>query len=264
VSKIAFVRPTNTISISVTGSHCALNCLHCAGNYLEGKVDVHDLDGLPDASSYLITGGCDSEGKVPILEHVNELSSLSKDPTKIGHTGLVDEHEVEELANLIDVASFDFVSDDDTIRDIFGLYKTASDFIKSYSRLLRRIPTFPHITIGLNRGRLSGELEALDLLSGFGTQSVVLNVFIPTNGTQLQDVPPPSLLDVRKVIERARGSFDDVYLGCMRPGGRYREDLDIMALEEGVDRIVNPSKPSRELAVEKGLDIEWREECCVL
>lgn len=264
MSKISFVRPTRTIPISVTGSKCALDCLHCAGNYLEGKTDVHELDGLTEASSYLITGGCDAEGKVPILEHLDDLSSLPKESTKIGHTGLVDEHEVEQLSELIDIVSFDFILDDGTIRDIYGLDKTASDFIKSYSWLSHRIPTFPHLTIGLNRGRLAGELEALDLLSGFGTRSVVLNVFIPTEGTQLGNVPPPSLQDVRRVFERARDSFDEIYLGCMRPGGRYRKELDVMALDEGVDRIVNPSKPSRDLAVKKGLEIEWREECCIL
>ncbi len=264
MSKISFVRPTRTIPISVTGSKCALDCLHCAGNYLEGKTDVHELDGLSEASSYLITGGCDTEGKVPILEHLDDLSSLPKESTKIGHTGLVDEHEVEQLSELIDIVSFDFVLDDGTIRDIFGLDKSASDFIKSYSWLSHRIPTFPHLTIGLNKGRLAGELEALDILSGFGTRSVVLNVFIPTRGTQLGNVPPPSLQDVRRVIERARDSFDEIYLGCMRPGGTYRKELDVMALDEGIDRIVNPSKPSRDLAVKKGLEIEWREECCIL
>jgi uncharacterized radical SAM superfamily protein len=248
----------------VTGKQCALNCLHCAGNYLEGKWSLNELSDVPKALSYLITGGCDIEGRVPILEHMDALSALPEDPTKIAHTGLVEENEAKELSGLIDVASFDFVGDDVTIQEIYGLKKKADDYISSYSSLSRHIPTYPHLTIGLKRGVLAGEIDSLDILTGLGARSIVINVFIPTGGTQLGDLPPPPMEDVRRVIGRAREEFNGVFMGCMRPGGSYRKELDIMAVEEGVDRIVNPSRPARELAADQGLEVEWREECCIL
>jgi uncharacterized radical SAM superfamily protein len=246
----------------VTGGKCALNCLHCGGNYLEGKLTVGD--DIPEASSYLITGGCDAEGRVPISEHLDDLSSLAEGSTKIAHTGLVDESQAKELSQLIDVGSFDFVGDDDTIRTVYGLQKSVDDYVDSYSSLSHHFPTFPHLTIGLYKGELAGEFEVLDILRGLGTKEIVLNIFMPTDGTQLGSLPPPALDDVRKVIRKAKESFEGVFIGCMRPGGRYREQLDLLAVGEGVDRIVNPSKPSRELATEKGLEVEWREECCIL
>jgi uncharacterized radical SAM superfamily protein len=250
--------------ISVTGRECALDCLHCSGNYLKGRQNVRELVGIERAPSYLITGGCDSEGKVPILQHLDALRSLPATSIKIAHTGLVDEHEVEGISDIIDVASFDFVGDDKTIEEIYGLKKSVVDYASSYSSLSSHIPTFPHLTVGLYRGRLAGEFAALDILSQQGTSSLVINVLIPTAGTQLGHLPPPPLEDVRRVIREARGSFRNLYVGCMRPGGHYRNEVDVMALEESVDRIVNPAKPARELAAKLGLDVEWREECCIL
>ena len=50
----------------------------------------------------------------------------------------------------------------------------------------------------------------------------------------------------------------------MRPFGRYRMDVDVMAIEEGVDRIVQPTPKARDLAVQMGLNIEYMYECCAL
>ncbi len=264
MSKISFVRPSKTISISVTGKKCALNCLHCAGSYLNGKIGVDNLHKIEHAPSYLITGGCDLKGRVPILEHLDKLAVLPEESTRIGHTGLINEMEAEVLSDAIDVVSFDFVGDDSTIREIYGIDRSARDYEESFSAIATRIPTFSHLTIGLYKGKLRGEMGALEFLAGHGAKAVVLNVFMPTRGTQLENVPPPSVDDVRTIVREARVVFDDVYLGCMRPGGSYRNELDSMAVEEGCDRIVNPSRPARELASRNEMEIEWKEECCIL
>jgi uncharacterized radical SAM superfamily protein len=120
------------------------------------------------------------------------------------------------------------------------------------------------LTIGLYKGELAGEYEAIEILKGLGTKSVVLNVFMPTSGTGLENVTPPPLDDVRGVVRKARKTFENVYIGCMRPGGSYRKKLDVLAVEEGVDRIVNPAKTARDLAKEKNLSIDWKKECCIL
>ena len=264
MSSITFVRPSKTIPISVTGDKCALNCMHCAGNYLVGKIDVNELSKIELAPSYLITGGCDLEGRVPILEHLDKLSSLPEESTRIAHTGLINEMEAKVLSDAIDVVSFDFVGDNGTIQEVYGMDRSVRDYEESYHSVSPQIPTYPHLTVGLYKGKLAGELEALDFLAHSEARALVLNVFIPTAGTQLGGLSPPSIEDVTKVMRKARSLFDEVYLGCMRPGGRYRNKLDVMAVEEGCDRIVNPSKTARELVAEKGMEVDWKEECCIL
>lgn len=225
---------------------------------------VEEIPKIESAPSYLITGGCDLDGKVPILERSGLLGRLPEDSTKIAHTGLMDEKDGELLSDFIDVISFDFVGDDSTIREIYGLNKSVDDYVESFQSLSRYIPTYPHLTIGLYKGELLGEYEALDILESLGTESIVLNVLMPTSGTELAQMPPPGLEDVREVVKKAREKFPNAYLGCMRPGGSYREKLDVLAVEEECDRIVNPSKPARELAVKRGIDTDWKEECCIL
>lgn len=238
--------------------------MHCGGNYLVGMKRSDEIQSTQSAPSYLITGGCDLEGKVPILEHMDLLRRLPENSTKIAHTGLMDGHDAESLSEFIDVISFDFVGDNKTIKEIYGLDKSVQDYVDSYDSLSSRIPTFPHLTIGLYKGELAGEYEAIEILKSLGTKSVVLNVFMPTSGTGLENVTPPPLDDVRGVVRKARRTFENVHIGCMRPGGSYRKELDVLAVEEGSDRIVNPTKAARDLAKEKNLSIDWKEECCIL
>lgn len=223
-----------------------------------------EMGSMDPAPSYLITGGCDLAGRVPILEHREIILNLPRKSIKIAHTGLVDKEDPKRLSELIDIVSFNFVGEDRTIREIYGLDRTVQDYVDSYRSLSRFLPTYPHMTIGLDRGRVVGEMQALDILEGLGVESLVLNLFIPTIGTVLEHVPPPPLGEVRKLLRKARGTFENVYLGCMRPGGSYRRKLDVMAVEEELDRIVNPTRPARELASRKGFSIEWKEECCII
>jgi uncharacterized radical SAM superfamily protein len=50
----------------------------------------------------------------------------------------------------------------------------------------------------------------------------------------------------------------------MRPKGTYRNLLDPLAVRAGINVIVSPSRPARELAAELGLSAHEMRECCVL
>jgi hypothetical protein len=67
-------------------------------------------------------------------------------------------------------------------------------------------------------------------------------------------------------MAEARLRFPDVpiYLGCMRPKGSYRNELDSLAVRAGLNVVVSPSRPARDLAVELGLAERKIRECCVL
>ena len=73
--QIGFVRPSRTLSVSLTGSHCALDCAHCGGHYLNGMVPIEDADAT-GMTSCLISGGCDVQGKVPVDKHLSLVKAL--------------------------------------------------------------------------------------------------------------------------------------------------------------------------------------------
>ena len=72
--------------------------------------------------------------------------------------------------------------------------------------------------------------------------------------------------EVVKLLTWAREKFPHIpiHLGCMRPGGRYRSEIDQWAVKIGMDTIVNPTPKAVELAKELGRSIFCGEECCVL
>ncbi len=263
--EITWSYPLDTAVLSLTGPQCALDCAHCGGHYLGGMRPIWEVE--PDNStSCLISGGCDPTGSVPVLAHLERVRSWRPGRTMNWHVGFVTESEMVSIAPLVDVVSFDFVGDEATIREVYGLERTVDDYVETY-RLLRRFSrTLPHVTIGLRGGMLGHELLAFERLQELGVDGLVLLVFIPTPGTRYADRQPPSPVVVADYLAEARLRFPDVplYLGCMRPKGHYRDELDPLAVQAGVNVVVSPSRPARQLAAELGLADRRMRECCVL
>lgn len=266
---IEFDFPVNTKAISVTGSSCHLNCAHCNGHYLNSMTPIADwrkqLGG--EFKSCLISGGCEQNGKVPILRYLPAIKEIKQSQRRVNmHVGLMDDDDIEQISQVADVVSFDFVGDDQTIREVYGLDKTVSDYMRVYQSLRKKVRVLPHICIGLLGGQLSGEYRALKLLKELGTEGIVFIVFAPTHGTRFADRMPPPIEDVIRLLCRAREEFPDipVHLGCMRPKGSYRLKLDKLAVRCGVNKLVKPTWAAVNQAIELGLDIQYGEECCVL
>ncbi len=263
--EITWSSPLDTAVLSLTGQRCALDCAHCGGHYLGGMRPIWETE--PDGStSCLISGGCDPTGRVPVLAHLDRVRAWREGRNMNWHVGFVSEHEMAILAPLVDVVSFDFVGDDVTIREVYGLDRTVNDYVETYRLLRRYARTLPHVTIGLRGGELGHELPAFDLLQNLGADGLVLLVFIPTPGTRYANHHPPRPAAVADLVAEARIRFPTVplYLGCMRPKGRYREELDPLAVRAGVNVLVSPSRPARQLAAELGLAARQIRECCVL
>jgi uncharacterized radical SAM superfamily protein len=268
MQSIKFVYPRKTLPISVTGDKCELNCPHCKGHYLKHMAKPFSEENKikNDVASYLVSGGCDSEGAVPLKDNLDLLKKLSKKHKVIAHTGLIKGKDVALISPYIYAASFNMIGDESTIKEIYNLNKTTKNFIDSYKALREKVKTFPHITIGLHHGSVKGEYNALDMLSNLGTETIVFNIFIPNQDTELGEVKPPNLNEIQGVISYARKKIDGVklYLGCMRPGGSYREKLDEFCVKKGIDRIVMPSKSAKRLAVSRGYEITESQECCII
>jgi len=181
------------------------------------------------------------------------------------HVGFISEAEMAAIAPLVDVVSFDFVGDDITIHQVYGLDRSVEDYVVTYRLLRRYARTLPHVTIGLRGGELGHELPAFERLQECGADGLVLLVFIPTPGTRYADRRPPAPEAVADLLAEARLRFPDIplYLGCMRPQGLYRDRLDPLAVRAGVNAIVSPSRPARQLAADLGLATHSIRECCV-
>ncbi len=99
-----------------------------------------------------------------------------------------------------------------------------------------------------------------------GADGLVFLILIPTPGTRYADRQPPAPEAAADVLTEARLRFPatPIYLGCMRPRGAYRDELDPLAVRAGVNVVVSPARRARRLAAELGLAAREMRECCVL
>jgi lipoyl synthase len=248
-NKITLYYPENTLPVSVTGAKCSLNCSHCGKHYLKGMKNVAeftDLTGIPDnIKSILLSGGSNPDGAVPLAENIDFIKKLKGSGYRLNlHTGLLSERDIPDIAPLADIVSFDFVTDNSTISEVYGLQKTGDDYINTFSLLREHIPVMPHITIGLHGGKVQGEFDAISKLARLGIHRIIFIVFIPTKGTRYESCSPPSIEDVEAVFRHAREEIPDgsFGLGCMHPRGAYKFKLENLCLEYEFDSFVNPSK----------------------
>jgi uncharacterized radical SAM superfamily protein len=269
-----------TRAVSVTGSSCGRNCAHCGGHYLGGMLTATEARRLATGGeqdrpgranregigSWLVSGGCDRTGRVPLLGDESLLWNLGRRGRLNLHAGLVrTEEEARAIARHATTVSLDFVVDKATIEDVYGFDRVSGeDFLRSYELLAAVTRVLPHVVIGLRGGVIDGELTALAELARLGAGGVVLLVLIPTQGSRYSDVPPPRLSDVARVMAEARLLLPHVPvgLGCMRPKGRYRGALDVLAVLAGLDRIAVPTPAAVREAEALGLRAVWSKECC--
>jgi uncharacterized radical SAM superfamily protein len=165
----------------------------------------------------------------------------------------------------VDLADFDLVGDDETIRLVLGTDRTVKDYRRSLFDLKEALPyVAPHICVGLHAGRLRGEQRALEMAIEVEPEVLVLLALTPTPGTAFANVDLPSPSDVVDIAIEARLKLLDasIALGCMRPRGRQRAEIELAALHSGVDRIEMPMKSTVEEATRLGLDVKRLNACC--
>ncbi len=286
--ELVAVYPSGTMAVSVTGTSCALNCSHCGGHYLEHMVPVDNLcEELVRRrpSSILLSGGCDRSGSVPLASclesirqgHLPGREQRSGQPAQDAqgsgqaglrinvHPGIADAATAAIIGELATVVSFDFVADDLAIRQAFNGMWTREDYIRTLRELRKgEAEVVPHILAGIRMGKIHGEYEALEFLLGEGVKRLIFIVLIPTKGTKWENLTPPPPEDVARLLAWARVCAPEleISLGCMRPRGAYRRELDSMAILAGVDRMVLPDSCAISLAQERNLKVLRKEECC--
>jgi len=253
-------------SVSISGEACALSCLHCNKAYLSYMTPMatpaalvrfaQDLADRKAGEGLLVSGGCDREGRMlnlmkllPALEIIHSMGLIIK-----LHTGFADEKLARGIAEAgVDIASMEFVGSRESAREIFGLEAGPETYQATFEHLRDAgVPHIaPHVCVGLHRGQLMGEFEALDRLKKTVEPSTIaLIAFRPTKGTPLEGCAPPSPESMGLVAARARKLFSDtkIILGALRPRGTGRESgreareaLELAALRGGVSGAEVPS-----------------------
>ncbi len=264
-------------TISVTGNTCALNCKHCGGTVLEtmhpalSPTELYEL-GLKlkrdGAVGCLVSGGCLSDGSVPLDEFVPALKRFKRELglTVFVHTGIITQKTACALkAAGVDAALIDVMGSAETVGKIFNLKVTVQDYADSLWALSQaKLNLVPHVIVGLNEGKLDGELRALQMIQREKPSALVIIAFMPIRGTAMAKTPPPQPADIAKVAAVARQMFPKtpLVLGCMRPKGKSRGETDVLALKAGVDAIAFPSETAIEYSKNKGYNTAFSSYCC--
>ena len=95
---------------------------------------------------------------------------------------------------------------------------------------------------------------------------LVFVVLRPTRGTAFENIEPPSLKETLLVMAISRIIFQDksISLGCMRPSGRIRLQLEYESAVNIVDRVATPSRYLITRLKREGYEIKIDEKCCTL
>jgi uncharacterized radical SAM superfamily protein len=271
--KVTFVKPHATLSVSMTGTECCQRCAHCDGRYLNSMTHIENVVSDPEQyleqySSLLISGGFIEDMRLPIAENEENIRKLKQAGFRLNfHVQKVRGRDIEVISTYADSVSIDYMASPKIIQDV---YKTTSyeppQIIDTILNLRDSVKVVPHITLGLEKGRIESEYTAIEDLKQADIDYLVVNVLRPGKNTEFQDVQVPDNKEILRFLCACRSRFPylSLAIGCMRPGGSLRRKIDNLALIAGFDTIVNPLPETMEYAIRMGLDPSFSEECCAL
>lgn len=267
-------------AVSVTGGECRLQCDHCRARILEAMIPATTPDALrrvaeeritAGARGMLLTGGSDARNEVPYDPFYPVIRRIRDDwpDFRIAvHTALVDGATARRMEDSgIDVAMMDVIGARDTIRQVYHLKREVEDFERTLEALVTtRMKIVPHIVLGLHYGRMLGEWNALDVIRRHPPSAVVLVVVMPFYAPTGRPFAVPSSAEVGGFFLDAREALPGIplMLGCARPAGRAKSEIDAYAVLAGLDGIAHPSEGVVELAVRLGHDVRVAAACCSL
>ncbi len=263
-------------AVSMTGSRCELQCDHCRGHYLRAMTDASRPGSLPEVAAalkgagavgILLSGGCDRQGKLPILERVDEIRSVRQLGLRVNlHTGLLGAEDAQRLTGTgADCYSVDIVQDPHVIRDVLHLKVGPEAYRETLSALFASNAgrVVPHICIGLGGDDIEGEMASVDLVSGFPIAALVLLWRLPAPDAPMRRAKNASPDRFLRVVRHAIEKLDrPVLLGCMRPRGNV--ELEIEAVRLGVVGLALPAAETLRRLELEGYEVVRSGLCCAL
>ncbi len=266
-------------AVSLTGPRCGLMCDHCRGRLLETMLPAETPEALLSLAvemkkkgkeGFLVSGGSAPDGSLPyprfheVIREIIDRTGL----TVTVHAGYLDAGTARLLKKAgVRQALVDVIGDEQTARRVYHLERGTAPVWETLDALTEAgLEPVPHVVVGLDYGRITGEYRAVERLAAYRPRRLVTVVLTPLSGTPMKGlaVPPPE--DVAGFLVVARGVLPEAWhhLGCARPTGLYRRRLDRLAVRAGINAMALPSDEALEEAERLGLETLWRKTCCSL
>jgi uncharacterized radical SAM superfamily protein len=265
-------------AVSITGPECKLQCDHCKAKLLEPMIPATTPDALwrvvneqiaAGARGMLLTGGSNHRDEVEydaFLPTVRRVKDAFPDFRIAMHTALVDRAKAERIAaSGVDAAMLDIIGAQDTVQQVYHLKRPVADFEASLAHLVNTgMKVVPHIVLGLHYGRMLGEWHALEMITRHRPAALVLVVVMPFYAPGNRPFETLSSTEVGRFFLDARAALPDtpLLLGCARPPGRAKMEIDAYAVMAGLNGLAHPSDGCVELAVALGDDVRVTPSCC--
>ena len=265
-------------AFSITAGECGLNCDHCQKKILEPMIPATDpamLDAkvrrlveTEQLSGFLLSGGSNRKNEIPYSRYMPVVEQLKTDfpDLKIAvHSALLDERRAKEMESAgVDTVMMDVIGANETIEQVYKLNRPVEDFEATLAALCSTsMEVTPHIVIGLHYGQILGEANALDMVSRYDVNALVLVVIMPFYAKPGMFVTPETS-DVGRIFLEARERIPDqqVLLGCARPPGMHKRITDAYAIMAGLDGIAFPADGAVSVAHTIGRPFEQAHSCC--
>ena len=265
-------------AVSITGGDCKLACGHCKAKILEPMIPARTPDELwrvvnervaAGAQGMLLTGGSNHRNEVeydPYYGTIRRIRNAFPSFRIAMHTALVDDAIAARMADAgIDAAMMDVIGAQDTITQVYHLKRPVADFERSLACLVATpMKVVPHIVIGLHYGRMLGEWHALDIVARHRPDALVLVVVMPQYAPAGRPFATPVPREVGAFFLEARERLPDIplLLGCARPPGRARIEIDAYAVMAGLNGIAHPADGMVELATLLQRQVRVTPSCC--
>jgi uncharacterized radical SAM superfamily protein len=253
-------------AVSVTGRGCDLMCGHCRGAHLRGMADVRDPAELlrkateikqNGGTGMLISGGCDKDGRVPLLSFENEIRTIAAMGLELNvHAGLVNADGAKRLRDAgVSVFSVDVHQDPSVIKGVLNLDRGPEAYRETIDGILSaggRV--VPHVTVGFGTADM---MLSAELLRSRKIEDITLLALVPASGTDVHaHIPREAAMSSVRLL---RDMGLRVTLGCMR--GRD-STLETECIAAGIRRIANPSVRTVRWAEENGFTVKEVRKCC--
>lgn len=265
-------------AVSITGGDCALACDHCKAKILEPMIPARTPQELwrvvnaqieAGARGMLLTGGSNRRNEVeygdfyPTIRRIKDAYPAFKIAM---HTALVDRDIARRMEDSgVDAAMLDVIGSQDTVTQVYHLRRSVDDFEHALEHLVATdMKVVPHIVIGLHYGRLLGEWNALEIVQRHLPTALVLVVVMPFYAPAARPFVTPDSAAVGRFFMQARAALPDIplLLGCARPPGRAKIEIDSYAVMAGLNGIAHPADGMVELAARLGRDVRVTPSCC--
>jgi len=265
-------------AVSITGGDCALACDHCKAKILEPMIPARTPQELwrvvnaqieAGARGMLLTGGSNLRNEVEygdFYPSIRRIKDAHPEFRIAMHTALVDGDIARRMEDSgVDAAMMDVIGSQDTITQVYHLRRSVDDFERALESLVAtNMKVVPHIVLGLHYGRFLGEWNALEIVQRHLPAAVVLVVAMPFYAPPSRPFVTPDSTEVGRFFMQARATLPHIplLLGCARPPGRAKIEIDSYAVMAGLNGIAHPADGMVELAARLGRDVRATPACC--